>query len=279
MAIVTFFNNEPKETGQTLSSVAIASIYGIEHNLNILLIPTDFNDQTVDHSYFVDRKKSISFMNSYTKGNGNDFSNGAEGLVRMFAANRASKDIIKSYTKPVLHDRLDILVPPDTSVIQDFQNVTKFYPAVIELANQVYDIVLVDLSRDLRKDAYERILEITHIPILMLRQEQKSVDKFLELKAESQFFSKQNLLLAIGKYDKDCTYTAKNMGRYLREKRVPLTVPYNAHFYDYSTRGKTIDYFLATRKLTFKDGAEGFFYDELRRDVDEIEKIRVLNGF
>ena len=50
MAIITFLNNEQKETGQTLSSIAIATMYGIEHNLNILLVTTDFNDETVDSS-------------------------------------------------------------------------------------------------------------------------------------------------------------------------------------------------------------------------------------
>lgn len=279
MAIVTFFNNEPKETGQTLSSVAIASIYGIEHNLDILLLPTDFNDPTVNECFFANKNGIRKIVDSFTKGNGTDFSNGAEGLVRMFAANRANKDVIKSYTKPVLHDRLDILVPPQTTVIQDFQNLTSFYPAIIEAANQVYDIVLVDLSKNLKKDAYERILEITHIPILMLKQEKKSADNFMELKSESQFFSKQNLLLGIGKYDNDCLYTSKNIGRYLREKQIPLAIPYNPHFYDNSTKGKVIDYFLATRNLTFKDGVEGYFYDELRRDVDEIERVRLLNGF
>ena len=258
MAIITFLNNEPKETGQTLSSIAIASMYGIEHNLNILLVTTDFNDETVDSSYFLKRKNLMSFLGTNTKMQ-NDFSNGAEGLIRMFAANRASTEIIKSYTKPVLHDRLDILVPPKTTDIKEFKEMTKFYSSIIDNASKVYDIVIVDLSKALRKDAYDRILEISDIMILMLRQNQKSIDDFFKLKMSDEFYNKKDLILGIGKYDKKSTYTAKNIGRYLREKQMPLTFPYNINFSDSCSKGKVIDYFLSTNSLTFKDGTGGIF--------------------
>lgn len=278
MAIITFLNNEPKETGQTLSSIAIATTYGIEHNLNILLVTTDFNDETVDSSYFIKRNSVMSILGANPKMQ-NDFSNGAEGLIRMFAANRASTGIIKSYTKPVLHDRLDILVPPKTTDIKEFKEMTKFYPSIIDNASKVYDIVIVDLSKALRKDAYDRILEISNIMILMLRQNQKSIDDFLKLKMSDEFYNKKDLMLGIGKYDKQSIYTAKNIGRYLREKQIPLTFPYNINFSDSCSKGKVIDYFLSTNSLKFKDGTEGFFYDELRRDVEKIEGIRMIQGF
>lgn len=278
MAIVTFLNNEPKETGQTLSSIAIATTYGIEHNLNILLVTTDFNDETVDTSYFVKRKNTMSILGANPKLQ-HDFSNGAEGLIRMFAANRASTEIIKSYTKPVLHDRLDILDPPKTSDIKQFKELTKFYPSIIETASKVYDIVIVDLSKAVRQDAYDRILEISNIMILMLRQNQKSIEDFLQLKMSNEFYNKKDLMLGIGKYDPKSIYTAKNIGRYLREKEIPLTFPYNINYSDSSSKGKVVDYFLSTNSLTFKDGTEGFFYDELRRDVEIIEGIRITLGF
>lgn len=278
MAIITFLNNEPKETGQTLSSIAIATTYGIEHNLNILLVTTDFNDETVDSSYFIKRNSVMNILGTNPKMQ-NDFSNGAEGLIRMFAANRASTGIIKSYTKPVLHDRLDILVPPKTTDIKEFKEMTKFYPSIIDNASKVYDIVIVDLSKALRKDTYDRILEISNIMILMLRQNQKSIDDFFKLKMSDEFYNKKDLMLGIGKYDKQSIYTAKNIGRYLREKQIPLTFPYNINFSDSCSKGKVIDYFLSTNSLKFKDGTEGFFYDELRRDVEIIEGIRMIQGF
>ena len=278
MAIITFLNNESKETGQTLSSIAISALYGIEHNLNILLVTTDFNDDTVNTSFFEKRKNTLNFLGTNQRFQ-NDFSNGAEGLIRMFAANRASADIIKSYTKPVLHDRLDILVPPQTTDIKQFKEMTKFYPSIIETASKVYDIVIVDLSKAVRQDAYDRILEISNIMILMLRQNQKSIENFLKLKNTDEFFNKRDLILGIGKYDSESMYSAKNIGRYLREKQTPLAFPYNINYSDNCSKGRVIDYFLSTNSLTFKDGEEGFFYDELRRDIDIIEGIRMSLGF
>lgn len=278
MAIITFLNNEQKESGQTLSSIALATIYGIEHNLSILLVTTDFNDNTVDNSYFIKKKNIMGFL-GVTQMTHNDFSNGAEGLIRMFAANRASTEIIKSYTKPVLHDRLDILVPPKTSDIKEFKELSKFYPSIIETASKTYDIVLVDLSQSVRQDSYNRIMEISNLMILMLRQNEESIEGFLKLKTTNDFFNKNDIMLGVGKYNKESIYTAKNIGRYLREKHTPLTIPYNIHYSDSCSKGKVVDYFLSTNALTFRDGAEGFFYDELRRDVEVIEEIRMTHGF
>ena len=47
-----------------------------------------------------------------------------------------------------------------------------------------------------------------------------------------EFYNKKDLMLGIGKYDKQSIYTAKNIGRYLREKQIPLTFPYNINFSD-----------------------------------------------
>lgn len=278
MAIITFLNNEQKETGQTLSSIAISTMYGIEHNLDILLVTTDFNDETVDSSYFVKKKSVLSFLGANPKMQ-SDFSNGADGLIRMFAANRASTEIIKSYAKPVLHDRLDILVPPQTTDLKQFKEQTKYYPSIIETASKAYDIVIVDLSQDVRQDAYNRILEISNIMIMMLRQNQKSIEDFLQLKMKNDFFNKNDVILGIGKYDNNSTYTARNIARYLREKQIPLSFPYNINYSDSCSKGKVIDYFLSTNSLTFKDGTEGFFYDELRKDIEIIEGIRITQGY
>ena len=49
MAIIAFWSNEEKETGQTMSMVALTTYMAIEHNNRILSISTDFNDDTLEH--------------------------------------------------------------------------------------------------------------------------------------------------------------------------------------------------------------------------------------
>ena len=44
MAIIVFNSNEKKETGQTLTTAALATYMSIEHNQKMLIVSTDFND-------------------------------------------------------------------------------------------------------------------------------------------------------------------------------------------------------------------------------------------
>ena len=52
MAIVTFKSNELKETGQTLSIAAVATQMAIEHNRKILVVSTNFKDQTLENCFW-----------------------------------------------------------------------------------------------------------------------------------------------------------------------------------------------------------------------------------
>ena len=52
MAIVTFYSNDKKETGQSLSVAAIAAHMAIAHNYKILVVSTDFNDLTLENCFW-----------------------------------------------------------------------------------------------------------------------------------------------------------------------------------------------------------------------------------
>lgn len=272
MAIITFLITSKKETGQTISSLAVASVYAIEHNLSILYIPTDFNDKTVEDAMFNEkRSRTLSFLNDFTVQRGPDLSNGIEGLIRVFASNRGDGNIIKSYTKPVLRDRLDILLPLKTKDISDYLNLTKYYTSIIENANKVYDIVIVDLSNLFSAETRSRILSISNLNVLLLSQSNQSISKLQELKEKDAFYRRNNVILGLGKYDRYSEYSNKNVARFLKEKRLPIVMPYNISFADACMDGKVIDYLLSIEKFTFRDGPEGFFYDQVKYAVEEID--------
>ena len=52
MAIIAFWSNEEKETGQTMSMVALSTYMAIERNYKILNISTDFNEKALEDSYW-----------------------------------------------------------------------------------------------------------------------------------------------------------------------------------------------------------------------------------
>lgn len=268
MSIITFLSEELKETGQSMSISAIATAMAIEHNYKILLISTDFIDKTLENCFWNSNNKRFGL---FTKANVMDVSNGLEGLVRTFASNRASKDVIRSYTKPVLNERLDILQAPKTVNYKDYCNIANYYSQIAEVANSYYDIVLIDLSKKLPKEAKEKILVISDLIVVNLLQNMNSISNFMKLKTQNEFFNKKNVLIMLGKYNPNSKFSNKNVARLLREKNIPMIVPYNILFADECFDGRIIDYFLKIQRVQGYDNKDTYFIKQLRSTSEALE--------
>lgn len=87
-------------------------------------------------------------------------------------------------------------------------------------------------------------------------------------------------MLLLGRYNPHSKYSGKNVSRYLREKNLPLTVPYNILFADECDGGKIVDYFLKIQKISGYDNKDTFFVNQVRNSVTNLEyKIQEkLNG-
>ena len=186
MSIITFINKGIKENGQTLSVAAIASLMAIEHNYRMLIISTDFNDKTMEDCFFNQSGSKGNLKGLINKNLNMDISNGLEGLVRIFASNRADPQTIKSYTKPILQDRLDILQAPKTSDIKEFVNLSVYFSQIADVANSSYDLVLVDLSTQVPDENQRKIMDLSTLTIVGLNQTQKSILGFEKLKIEDE---------------------------------------------------------------------------------------------
>lgn len=268
MSIITFITEDMKETGQTISISAIATAMAIEHNYRILLFSTEFIDKTLENCFWNinNRRKGL-----FTNANVMDVSNGLEGLVRTFASNRASGEVIKSYTKPVLRDRLDILQAPKTTDFKEYANISGYFSQIIEVANQAYDIILVDLSKKVPKVNKEKVLAISDLVIVNLSQNMSSINNFLRLKANNEFYRKKNVLLMMGRYNPNSKYSNKNVARYLKEKNIPMVVPYNILFADECSEGRIVDYFLKVQRLEGYDNKDTYFVKQLRSTTESLE--------
>ena len=240
MPIISFVNRDIRETGQSLSVAAVAAVMAIEHNYRVIAISTDFNDKTLENCFYNSKQTSVtSFLkNTITT----DISNGAEVLIRVFASNRASADMIKSYTKPILKDRLDVLPGLKTTDYKTFVNMANYFSQIADVANAFYDMVIVDVSQEIPSDVQMRI-----------------------------FFKKSNVVIEIGKYNPYSKYSAKNIGRILREKNIPWAVPYNINFSDHASEGKIIDYLLGAKMLNDPNNQDYSFYTSVGSVVDAID--------
>lgn len=268
MSIITFFSEGIKETGQSMSIAVAATAMAIEHNYKILLISTDFMDKTLENCFWNVNNRKIGL---FAKANVMDVSNGLEGLVRTFASNRASTDVIKSYTKPVLNERLDVLPAPKTVNIKDYNNISSYYSQIAEVANGYYDIVFVDLCRKMPKENQEKVLNISDLVVVNLLQNMNSINNFMKLKVNNDFFNKKNVLLMLGKYNPNSKFSNKNVARYLREKNIPMIIPYNILFSDEVGEGKIVDYFLKIQRLQGYDNKDTYFINQVRNTINILE--------
>ena len=267
MAIVTFWNSGNEQTGKTLTIAAICTQLAIEHNYRILVISTGYNDEKLD-TCFWQPKKAKKNLGLFGPNTSVEMEEGIEGLTKIMKSNKLSPDIITNYTKIVFKDRLEILQIYKGEKSK-YEEIRKYYPEIINLANNYYDLVIVDLDTQVQQDISETILNNSNLIVANLSQRLASINKFMEIRASQPIFKSKKTLILIGRYDKFSKYNVKNITRYMGEKNKVSTIPYNTLFFEACEEAKVPDLFLRLRK-TGEDDRNGFFLAEVRRATDNI---------
>ena len=270
MAVVAFWSNEEKETGQSLSMVALTTYMAIEHNYRILEISTGFQDTTVEDSYW-DLEKTENLVRNLTNRDKAEvvFESGIEGLVKIITSGKTSTAIISNYTKIVFKDRLDVLLAPKTNNYEEYKEMSQYYIDILQVANRNYDLVFIDISKKMPQEQIDKILEMADVIVVNMTQKLKVINRYMELREENTFFKKNNILINIGRYDKFSKYTIKNISRYMKEKNRVSTIPYNTLFFEASEEAKVPDLFWRLRKVD-EDDRNAIFINEVKRTVENI---------
>lgn len=278
MAIIAFWSDEKRETGQTLSLVALSTYMAIEHNYRILNISTNFKDNTLEDCYWNFHKES-EFVSDITGNNNTStigLESGIEGLVKVIRSNKTNPNIVSNYSRPVFNNRLDVLCSPKTTNYPEYLEIAKTYPEIIQLANKNYDLVFVDISKRMDDEEKNRILEIADVIVVNITQRLTIIDKFLYLREENKFFKNNNVLLNIGRYDGFSKYNEKNISRYLRMKRDVLAVPYNTLYFEACSEGKVAEFFLRLRNINEEDRNHTFIMEISKMCKEILYKLQEL---
>lgn len=266
MAVISFWNNNAKETGQTLSTVAVATNMAIEHNNRILLMSTGFNDKTIENCFW-DNSKNKSIMPMM---GGAGLNSRIEGLVRILQSNKTSSNIVSNYAKVVFKNRLDILPSPTTTEIEVYNNTTKFYDELAKVADKDYDYVFIDVDSRMNIEHQKEILKVSDVIVVTMKQSLDDLNNIIQLKKESKLFSKNNILLLVGKYDKFSKYNIKNMTRFLREHNEISAIPYNTLYNEAAMEGKVADFFLRYRSVEDVTDRNMVFTKQTRETCENI---------
>lgn len=274
MSIVTFWNSDKEQSGQTLTSVAIATRMAIERNFKILLISTSYNDNTVKNCYW----KDSSIKKQLFKGKNNVAAeNGIEGLSRLITSNKLEPEIITDYTRVILKNRLEVLSgyfgvldKTDVENKNDFDRVVKGYPQLLAIANMYYDMVIVDLDRNTNQDVRNEILKISNLNIYVTTQRLSSVNSYLELKETNPKLNEPKNLVVIGKFNSSSKYNKKNLGKYLGEKNELAVIPFNTLYFEAAEEALVTELFLKLGKIRDTTDVNYIFINEISKIVERI---------
>lgn len=255
--------------GTTSSCIAYATWLSIQHNIKVLLITTSFNDNLINESFWPKQKKrKFDFLGeNYQLG---VETNGIIGLNRMIRSNKISPNIITDYAQIVLTNRLEIITGIKNNKEQ-YDAVKEKYAQIINQAAQYYDMVVVDLDRQIGRQSEIDILNESDVVVSLVPQRAKMIEETIKTINEGIFLKEKNTVLAIGKYMNETKYNAKNITRsLLKRKDIINTIPYNNLFFEASQEGTVIDLFLNLMRINEKD-ANYFFIDEVRKLNDAIK--------
>ena len=275
MPIVTFWNNRKEQTGKTLTSVAVATKMAIERNFKILLISTAYKDPTMKNCFWVSaNRKKNSFLGV---GNNIAVENGIEGLSKLIKSNKIQPSIITDYTKVIFKGRLEVLSgyvgAPDKNNdenLQDYRDLSDCYVELVKLANQYYDMVLVDLDNRLEDKVKKEILEISNVNVLVLSQRIVCLDYYNDTKNTNEEILGPKCIPVIAKYNKKTKYNKKNIMKYLDEKKDLNLVPFNTLFFEAAEEANVTEFFLKLRDIKDTTDTNYFFMSEVLKLTNAI---------
>lgn len=244
MAILSFWSGSKKETGQTLSMIAIATYMSVEHNYKTLVIDATLDDDTIERCFWrTDTNKDIKKVLNKGK---LDIASGTEGLMSAIASNKTTPEIISNYTKVVFKNRLDILLGLKTKNLTDHEKTLALYPDMITAANKYYDLVIVDLPKTTERESVHKILKMSNVIMYTMSQNLKQINEYVENKNKIAELVKKNVIPIIGNSDQYCKYNPKNVAAFIKNKELAY-INYNNGFLESASEAKVANFFLNTR--------------------------------
>ena len=156
--------------------------------------------------------------------------------------------------------------------MQEFQKIESSYVDLIRTANQYYDIVIVDLDKNLSSTVREKILKISDVNVYVLSQRLESINRYIELKEENQELMKTKGIPVIGKYLSQYKYNSKNIARYLQQKKELDLIPFNLLYMEAAEEANVVDLLLRLKNVKDKTDENYIFMQCLRDLTNNIMK-------
>ena len=268
MPVITFWTEIKKEIGQTSSTIAVATQMAMEHNCKILLLTT--NNVNELKGAFWKKSEEIKIQglfSSLRQGPQVGLNSGMSGIMMAMASNRLMPEQITNYTKTVFNGRLEVLAGAEVDEEEYKKNVLGYYPDLIRKASAYYDYVIVDLNKEY-STVVDEILKISDIKAYGINQKNGNLEIYINSNQDGFLKDRTNVVSYIGRYDRFSKYSAKNIERTLKTKKISV-VPYNTLFAESCDEGIAAEYFMKMSTVTGPDRNVDFIND-VRGFVDAL---------
>lgn len=247
MAIISFFGIDKKQVGQTHGMAAVITYMAAKHNCKILGVETGFQSRDLEKCYWnvVEEQKLDKDM--LRKSIQVGLESGVEDLVRTIASNKITPETVANYAKIVFKKRLDLLLAPKTKIYEEYQKLLPMYVDILKLANNYYDFVFVDISKDFPDEIRNQILELSEVVCINIKQNMESINAVMDMKTGGRFEKLKNPIILLENADIDSKYNKKNITRYLRERNPISVIPHNTLFFEACDEAKIADFFFKVK--------------------------------
>lgn len=246
MPIITFWSNNEKTIGQTVSASIAATVMAIEHNYKILLISADFNNDSIENCFGA-QESNNEIVKSLIRKPQINLDSGINGLLKLTDSNRVTPDIIHDYTKIVFKNRLEVLYSPmniDESINAELME--KFKNIILN-ASKYYDYVIVDLKKGMKCSQQLEILQISDVIVLNINQKIKTIKNVLEINEIKNLMNKT--IWNICNYDSKSKYNTKNLRRTVLKREAIYETPYNTLLLEATQEGKIAELLIRFKTL------------------------------
>jgi len=264
MPIITFWSNNEKAIGQTVSAVLASTVMAIEQNYKILLISADINNNRMEGCFgALESNKEI--VKSLVKNTQVNLDSGVKGLMKLADSNRISPELIHDYTKIIFKNRLEVLYSP-TNISEENEKIKIMghMKNIILNASRYYDQVIIDLKKGFEYPEQLEILSLSDVIVANVDQNIQTIEKFLSQKETNSMQNK--FIWNICRYDKNSKYNNKNLSRTILKGQNICSTWYNTLVLDATQEGGVAELLLRLKTLKTEDDNKVF-----------IEEIKQLN--
>lgn len=259
MPIITFWSNNEKAIGQSVSAAVAATVMAMEHNYKVLLMSADFNNDTIENCFGA-QESNKEIVKTLVRKPQINLDSGINGLIKLADSNRVTPDIIHDYTKIVFKNRLEALYSPMDSNGRNFMPELK---NILQNASRYYDYVFVDLRKGHKYQEQLEILEMSDVIVLNIEQGIKTILNFFNM-TDLQIISNK-VIWNMCRYDSKSKYNSKNLIRNILKKQYIFETHYNTLVSDAVQEGNLVE--LLIRFKTLKDE------DENKEFITKIEEM------